>query len=210
MVILNRIGIIIVNVLVVLIVPGNQHAPHVVYGPILSGIKKRGEALTLREGWPCPKRRRDRKPCLTLQLKRKIMGALPHMARLPGGRPIKVATPRVRVPSGECPPATGHRATDHRASSYRPIVQWTKRCHGPATDQHRAQVTDHGSPATGQMGMTHEISSQSMTGHRPSSLRSLDLENLNTGELIFTDHWPLVTGQSTNGHRSTDLISTYS
>ena len=54
-VILNRIGIIILNVLVVLIVPGNKHAPHVVYGPILSGIKQRGEELMLRGSWPCQK-----------------------------------------------------------------------------------------------------------------------------------------------------------
>ena len=55
------------------------------------------------------------------------------------------------------------------------------------------------------MGITHEISSQSMTGHRPSSLRSLDLENLNTGENLYsptTGHrspgnQPIATGQQT-------------
>ena len=64
-VILNSIGIIILNVL---IIPRNQHAPRVVYVPILSGIKQRGEELALRESWSCPKRRRDRKPDYSRQI----------------------------------------------------------------------------------------------------------------------------------------------
>ena len=43
------------------------------------------------------------------------------------------------------------------------------------------------------MGIAQEFSSQSMTGHQPSSHRSLDLENLNTGE----NHYSLVTGHQT-------------
>ena len=142
------------------------------------------------------KRRRDRKPCQTLQMKRKIMGTLPHTALL--WRPITVAIPRVLVPLGVCPPATGHRSIDPRSSSHRPIAQWTRRHHGSATDHHRSLATDHGSPATVQMGITQEISSQSMTGHRPSSLRSLDLENLNTGENLYSPATSqLATGQQT-------------
>ena len=141
-----------------------------------------------------------------------------HGSTTPHGSAARGKTHKGGNSKGWCPlgsispPATNdrHRATDHRASSYRQIAQWTRRRHRPASNHHRAQVTGHGSPATVQMGITHEISSQSMTDHRPSSLRSLDLENLNTGKFIFTNHWPPVTGQSTNGHRSTDLISTYS
>ena len=112
------------------------------------------------------------------------------MARLPGGRPIKVASPRVRVPSGgqvHRPLATGHGSIDHRSSSHRPIPQPT--------------ITGHGSPATVQMSITHEISSQSMTSHRPSCLRSLDLENLNTGENLYSP----VTSQLATDHWSADL-----
>ena len=43
------------------------------------------------------------------------------------------------------------------------------------------------------MGITHGSSSQSITGHRPSSHRSLDLENINTGESQFSP----VTGHQT-------------
>ena len=82
-----------------------------------------------------------------------LMGTLPHMALLPGGRHVKVATPRVLV---------------HE--------------HLPTGQE---DVTDQ-PPVTGQMGITHGRSSQSITSHRPSSQRSLDLENINTGESRFS------------------------
>ena len=69
MVISNRIGIIIINVLIVLVVPGNQHVPRVVPGLISPGILPRKGGLTLRESRSCPKRRRDRK-----KGKRKVQG----------------------------------------------------------------------------------------------------------------------------------------
>ena len=47
------------------------------------------------------------------------------------------------------------------------------------------------------MGITQEISSQSITGHQPSSHRSLDLENFNTGESQYSP----VTGHQSSGHR---------
>ena len=50
------------------------------------------------------------------------------------------------------------------------------------------------------MGITQEFSSQSITGHQPSSHRSLDLENINTGEVII-HHLP-VTSQPITGHQN--------
>ena len=104
------------------------------------------------------------------------MGTLPLMALLPGVRPIKVATPWVLVPKGVRPPATSHQ----------PLAQWTRRHLRPVTGHWSLPVTSHRSPATGQMGITQEFSSQSITGQWPSSYRSLDLENINTGKSIFT------------------------
>ena len=48
------------------------------------------------------------------------------------------------------------------------------------------------------MGITQEFSSQSITCHRPSSHRSLDLENLNTGENQYSP----ATGQRVTGHQT--------
>ena len=84
-------------------------------------------------------------------------------------------------------PATGHQSTGHW-----PFAHWTRR--------HHRLATGHQPPVTGQMGITHGSSSQSITGHRPSSHRSLDLENINTGESQFspaTGHLPPVTGHQT-------------
>ena len=72
-----------------------------------------------------------------------------HGSTTPHGPAARGKTHKGGNSKGSCPfgsispPATGHRATDHRASSYWPTVQWTRRRHGPATDHHRAQVTDH-------------------------------------------------------------------
>ena len=56
------------------------------------------------------RRRRDRrKPCLIHQTKKNWMRSPPHMALLPRGGPIQVATSRVFVPRGVISsPATGH------------------------------------------------------------------------------------------------------
>ena len=141
MVILNRIGIIILNVFVVLIVPGNQHAPHVVYGPILSGIKKRGEELMLRESWPCPK---EEEILSDSSIEEKNHGSTTPHGPAARGKTHKGGNSKGSCPLGSIsPPATGHQTTDHRASSYRPITQWTRRHHGPATDHHWARVTGH-------------------------------------------------------------------
>ena len=106
------------------------------------------------------------------------------------------------------PPGTGQPTTRQVATGQSSSGQEDVTNRPPTISGHRSLTTSHGSTATVQMGITHEISSQSMTGtgHRPSSLRSLNLENLNTGENIYSP----VTGQSTNGRQSTDLISTYS
>ena len=56
----------------------------------------------------------------------------------------------------------------------------------------------HISPAIGQMGITQEFSSQSITGHLPSS--DWSLENITTGESQYTPatcHWSSVTGHRT-------------
>ena len=138
--------------------------------------------------WDHKKRRRtyaSRK--LVMSKKKKRLQALSdssveeknHGSTTPHGPSARGKTHKGGNSKGLCPlgsMSTGHWATDHRASSYRPIVQWTRRRHGPATGHRPSSGTGHRprSPATGRMGITHEISSQSMPGHRPSSLRSLD------------------------------------
>ena len=132
-----------------------------------------------------------------------IMGALPHMARLPRVGPIKVATPFVSPwEYVHPPPATGQQAINHRASSHPPIAQRTRRRHRPATDYDRSAATGHGSPATVQMGITWDFQSvndRSLTiqppviGVRKSQYR---------GKFIFTVHQspvnrPMATGQQT-------------
>ena len=76
--------------------------------------------------------------------------------------------------------STGQPATGHQSTSHRPFAQWTRKHHRPANDQ---------------MGIAQEFSSQSVTGHRPSSHRSLDRKYQHGGKSIFTSH------QSTS-HRS--------
>ena len=88
------------NAINVLVVPGNQLVIRAVPGQTEPGSLPRKEELTLLESGLCLRRRRDCKPCLIHQTKEKLMGTLPHMALLPGGRPIKVATLRVLVPRG--------------------------------------------------------------------------------------------------------------
>ena len=100
-VIQNSIGIIIINALNVLFVPGNQHALRVAPGQILPGNLTRKEELTFLESESWLRKRKHRgEPCLIHQTKKKLMGTLPHMALLSGGRHIKVATPRILVPRG--------------------------------------------------------------------------------------------------------------
>ena len=79
------------------------------------------------------------------------MGTLPHMALLPGGRPIKVATPRVLYPE-ECK-STGHRSIDHRS-----ITQWTRR---------NLRMAGNRPLTTSQMGITQnfQVSQSLVTGH---------------------------------------------
>ena len=71
------------------------------------------------------------------------------LARLPGGRPIKVATPRVCVPSRVCPPATSHRAPGNQPPgkllpANHPLDKKMSRT-GHRT--HRAPVTGHRPPS---------------------------------------------------------------
>ena len=72
---------------------------------------------------------------------------------------------RVYVPREVCPPA---------------ISPMDKKIDPPVTER---PVTGHGSLTTGQMGSIQEFSSQSISGQRPSCHRSLDLENIYTGEV---------------------------
>ena len=118
----------------------------------------------------------------------KLIGTLPRMALLPGGRPIKVATPRVFVPRGVCPPATGHWSSDHRSTSCRPFAQWTRR-------HHRTAVTGHWSNG-------HYTRIFKSVNHRSPAIQPpvIGLENINTGEVNI---------HRSTGHWSSEFISTY-
>ena len=52
------------------------------------------------------------------------MGSPPHMALLPRGGPIQVATPSALVPRGVCPPVTGQLATGHSPNEQEDITDW--------------------------------------------------------------------------------------
>ena len=110
------------------------------------------------------------------------METLPHMALLPGGRSIKVATQGCLYPREY--KSTGQATTGQPATH--------------PMDKKRSQTGHRSSLATGQMSITQEFSSQSMTSHQPSSHWSLDLENLNTGE----NQYSLTTCQPVTGHQT--------
>ena len=74
--------------------------------------------------WSWLRRRDCRKPCLIYQTKKNWMGSPPHMALLPGGGPIQVATPRVLVPRGVLAPATCQPATGHLPNGQEDITDW--------------------------------------------------------------------------------------
>ena len=116
------------------------------------------------------------------------------------------------------PPANGlrspgiRRPTIHLAcpvnGHHRPVAQWTRRhiwqtghARPPGMPSHRPSLTKH-SLTTGKVGDI-ETSSLPITGHRPSSHWSSNLERLNLGEIQespTTGHdrspgsWPPVTG----------------
>ena len=143
-VISNRIGIIIRNVLIVLIVSGNLLAPCVAAGLIPSGNLQKREELTLPEREPCPATRSLLMRLFHQTREKENMGALPLMALLPGVRPVLVATPWVLVPKG----VQVHRASDDRPTSHRPIAQWTRR-HTWPTGHAWSLATEHArSPGT--------------------------------------------------------------
>ena len=133
------------------------------------------------------------------------MGTLAPMALLPGVRPILVATPWVLVPKGVRPPATGqqspvkgHPTTDRSSMGH--VRSTTTTGHSPNGQEDISDrpgmpsVTGH-SPTTGQVD---ETSSLPITGHRPSSHRSLDTERLNTGGI------PEAPTTGMTGHRAAD------
>ena len=105
------------------------------------------------------------------------MGALPHMAVLAGERPILVATPWVLVPKGvhvHRAMVTGLPMTDPPTAGHSPNGE-------EDTSGHRAPATGW-SPSTVQLG-EKETSSLPITGNLPSSLRSLELDRLNSREI---------------------------
>ena len=121
------------------------------------------------------------------------MGALPHMVVLAGERPILVATPWVLVPKGvqvHWPQATGQQSPGFPRPIAGQLPNGEEDTSGwpgmpghrtPGMPGHRAPATGR-SPSTGQMG-EKETSSLPITGHRPSSLRSLELDRLNSREI---------------------------
>ena len=176
---------------------GNQHALRVASDLTKHGNLPKKEKITLLESssWL---RRRDHKPCLIHQMKKNWWEHYPTWPCFPGEDPSRWQLQGYLYPeecksTGHQPPVTGQRSIDHRSTSHRPFVQWTRR-------HSERPVTSHRSPVTSHMGITQEFSSQSITGHRPSSHRSLDLENIDTREF----NQPPVTG-----HRSSEFISIY-
>ena len=158
------------------------------------------EEFTLLDSGSWLRRRSRRKPCLILQTKKLDGITTPYGPAArgrthPGGNSKGTFTQR-SVSTGHRPPATGRRSTSHRSTGHRPFAQWTRRHHRFAG--HWPPAIGHWSMATGQMGITQEISCQSITGHRSSSHRSLDLENINTGENQYSP----ATGHWSTGHRS--------
>ena len=137
--------------------PGNQPAQRVVPGQIRPGNLPRKEELML-QGSGSWLERRSRKPCLIYQAKKIWMGSPPYMALLPGVGPIQVATPRVLVPRGVCPPVSGHWSFTH----------WTRRHHRPAT------------------GHRHYTEYCKSVNQGSSSHQSLDLEIINPGESQYS------------------------
>ena len=137
-----------------------------------------------------------------------LIGTLPHMALLPGGRPIKVATPRILVPRGVCPPVTGQSTTGQPAIGHLPSGQ--ENISEQLVTGHRSLVMDHWSRVSGHRSNGHytRISSQSIIGQWPSTHRSLDLENINTRDR--GSQYSSVTAQTITGHQSSEFISTYS
>ena len=112
------------------------------------------------------------------------MGTLPLMALLPRVRPILVATPWVLVPKRvqvHRPLVTGHPTTGPLTTGQSSNGQ--EDISGqPGLSGHLAcPVTSHRAFA-GQTGDV-ETSSLPITGHRPSSHRSLELERLNSAEI---------------------------
>ena len=124
------------------------------------------------------RRRRDhRKPCLIHQTKKIGWDHHPTWPYCPGEDPSRWQLQGYLYPE----------VCKHRPPAIRPVDKKTS-------------LTSHQSLATGQMGITQEFSSQSITVHWPSSHRSLDLENINTEESQYSP---------ATGHRSSDFIPTY-
>ena len=133
------------------------------------------------------------------------MGTLPHKVLLPGGTHkggnSMGACTQESMSTSHWPLVTGQSTTGQPATGHLPNGQEdTDR--PPVTTSHRPPVTGHRPPVKWAI---QTFLSQSVTGHRPSSHRSLDLERLNTGESPYslaTGHqslvnWPLVAGHQT-------------
>ena len=102
------------------------------------------------------RRRRDHKPCLIDQTKKKLMGTLPHMALLPGWEdPSSWQLQGYWYPE-KC------KSTGHWSLVNWPVIQ------SPAICPMDKKTFQNGrSPATGQMGITQEfqVSQSPVTGH---------------------------------------------
>ena len=177
-------------------------------------------------------RKKSQDPSISSEERKNNMGALPHMAVLAGERPILVATPRVLVPKGvqvHRATVTGLPTTDRRPiahgedTSDRPGMPSHRK---PGMPGHRAPATGR-SPSTGQCPVTGNQACP-VTGHQPpdvhrangrerdfqptnhgqqpSSLRSLELDRLNSREIHRPPSMP---GHHATGHRTAEYKSEY-
>ena len=146
-----------------LLVSGNQPALRVAPGQINLETCQRKINLVSRK-WVMVRRRRDlRKSCLIHQTKKIGWDHHPTGPCCPGEDPSRWQLQGYLYPE-ECK-SIGHRSTFNQPPAIHPMDK----------KNHRL--------ATGQMGIIQEFSSQTITGHWPSNHRSLDLENINTGEV---------------------------
>ena len=132
---------------------------------------------------------------------KKSMGTLRHMALLSGERPIKVATPRVLVPRGMCPPATSHRSpvtgqstTGQPATGHSPNGQ---------EDISERPVTGHRSPVTSHQSNGHYTRIFKSINHRSPTIQA-PIIGLRKYHHKGSQYSP-ATGQPVTDHRSSEF-----
>ena len=154
-------------------------------------------------------RKKSQDPSVSSEERKNNMGALPHMAVLTGERPILVAIPWVLVPKGV--QATGFpRPTASQSPNGEEDTSGRLGMPGhrtPGMPGHTAPAT-RWSLSTGQIG-EKETSSLPITGHRPSSLQSLELAEFKGNSRITVHRACPVTEQPSTGHRTAEYNSEY-